>query len=79
MNSDVIGGIVIGVLSCIVVILAKNWYWELYSDVCDLRTERKELQEKIRNLRTDIVRTQEDVNDYYEWRKEKDERRAKCN
>ncbi len=71
MNADLIGGIVIGVMVCILVILAKNWGWELYSDVCELRQERKELQDKIRSLRIDVVRTKEDVNDYYEWKKER--------
>ncbi len=71
MNADLIGGIVIGVFSILAVIVFKNWFWELYSEVCDLRKERTFLRDQLKNITRDIYSTQEEVNLYYEWKKER--------
>lgn len=71
MNADLIGGIVIGLAVAVIFIMAKNTYLEIYNDVFNLRKERELLTMQIGEMRKNLVRTQEDINDYYEWRKER--------
>jgi uncharacterized coiled-coil DUF342 family protein len=64
-------GVCIGVLGSICFWFSANEIKILCDKVSDLRAERKELLEHIERLRRDVCRTQEDVNDYYQWRKER--------
>jgi hypothetical protein len=64
-------GVCIGVLGSICFWFAANEIKMLCSKVFDLRAERKELLEHIKRLQFDVCKTQEDINDFYEWRKSK--------
>jgi hypothetical protein len=71
MSIDFIIGMLTGASVVLIIIVAIKWYWELYTDVYNLRQERRELLERTKELTVHFYKTQEEVNSYYEWKKER--------
>ncbi len=71
MIIEFILGFIVGVIVVLLGFTIKQIYTNLYDHVVSLRAERKELLERTRELTAHFYSTQQDVNEFYEWRKSK--------